>query len=641
MGGGESKPAPPPTVIEEEPPAGSGQSSTVYPDRPDTPRLDGVSRALANECNGCNLQVISGVSSSSVKISREFGFVATNKCLRYKRELKNVRDKKMSFQDFLTNLQNGEYLRELDNGYCEQVKLSDDDEIKTTKIDEFDEGKLQSVRIQQMSSGGFSADTKVKITPSIPFRMRFSAANQGVTEISIKSMTLFHPCPLRLEGVQPDALLSLNDPSFDNPNYVILVPLVARNGIKPSIRFLEKVMSQVGAVSEADPATGAYLPRDIPTGADWTLSKLFSVQPSGDGNFDVMDGFYEWEGMPALERVKEEGNGTITYSWKKSGTPAPRYIMIDTPVECAPVDLAILTQRMPVTPAADAVHAVLYSSDPFRRGIVHKPGPPGANCSTKETFTNADLQGAYSMGEENLQGFSSYMTSGTQEEEACDAWTLWARASAGKGFTTQQVLTMIYSFTAFVAMCVGTYLAFNAILRLYDVEYSELAKNIGKLAAVFAKNLQQKAAALQTKLAVGMPMGPAGLKALAAGDVSKLAGTPDLAKLGNQAHLAKLAGTPDLAKLGNEADLAKLANVSSPAGPLALALAEPAAPAPAPAPTEKACPVGTAKDGRGTCLPTPEGQGKALGLNRPASLTGSRRTKPGRDRAGSTRRDPR
>lgn len=515
MGNGGSTPAPP-TVIEQEPPAGSGESSVVYPDRPDTPRLDGITRALANECSGCQLQVVSGISSSSVKVSREFGVVGENQCLRYQRDLKKVRDRMMSWQDFLNNLQAGRYLRNLGNGYCEQVDLPSDVAETVTKVEEFDEGKLRSLRIQQLSSGGFSADTKARFTPSIPFKVRFTAGG-GTTDILVKTMTLYHPCPLRLEGVQPDAVLSLNDPSFDNPNYVVLVPLVGRNVPSSSVDFLQKIMSQVVTVAQADPSTGQYVGRDIPTGASWTLSKLFTVQPSGDTNFNVTDGFYEWKGMPALERKRTDGPGTITYSWVESGSPSPRYIMLDTPVVCNPADLATLTATMPVTPASDAIHAVLYNNNPFQRGIVHKQGPSGASCSVKESFTG-DLQGAYSLGEQGLQ---SYLGGSSQEEEACDAWTLWARATAGKGFTTQQITTLIFNSMVFIAMCVGAYLAFNAVLRYYDVEYSKLSEMIGKLTAVFAKNLSQKAAVLRQNISTnlsGLP-GPAGLLALKSGNV--------------------------------------------------------------------------------------------------------------------------
>lgn len=483
MGNASSGPAPP-TVTEQEPPAGSDESSVIYPERPDTPRLDGITRALANDCATCVLQVSSGISSSSVKLSREFGQVSEVQCRRYARDRKRVQEKEMSFQDFVGNLQAGRYLRNLNNGFCEQVQLSSEDEAKITKIEEFDEGKLRSIRIQKMSSGGFSSDTKAKLEPSIPFELTFNG-----TKIQVKTMTVFHPCPLRLDGFQPDAVMCLNDPGFGDPNYVIILPLVARNSAHPSVGFFDKVLSQVSSVTAPDPS-GTYPIRNIPTGEQWTLSKLFEITPSANGSLEVTNGYYEWKGMPALERVREDGPGTINYTWKESGKPSPRYIMVDAPVAISTTALAGITQALPVTPALDAVHAILYSSNPLQRGIVHKSGPPGANCAVKETFT--DLQGAYAAGDNATQ---SLFGEGTQEEEACDPWTLWAQASAGKGFTAQQITTIIFQSLVFVAMAVGAYLAFNAVLRLYDQKYSDLASGIGKIAAVFAKNLSQKASA--------------------------------------------------------------------------------------------------------------------------------------------------
>ena len=519
MGGGGSKPEP--VIIEDEPPAGSEESSIVYPNRAGLPRLDGISRTLANECNNCNLQVISGISSSSVKISREFGTVSYKQCTRYYTDLKNVKEKKMSFQDFMNNLQNGIYYRGQDNGYCEQVQLSSEDAAAMTKIEEYDEGKLRTVRIQQASSGGFSANTKAKITPSIPFQMRFSAAGQPAVDIPIRSMSLYHPCPIRIESVQPDAVLSLNDPSFGNPDYVILVPLVAKNMPGPSVGFLQKILSQTTTVAQSDPSTGQYIGRDIPTGQNWKLNQLFETVVGDNGkDFDVKSGFYVWKGMPGLDRVKEpivfdNGYGVrfttgYRFKWVDSGRPTPQYILIDTPVICSPADMATLTSTMPVTPASDAIHAVLYSNNPFQRGIVHKQGPPDNCFSTeaKETFT--DLQGVYSM-----------VGTSTQEEEACDAWTLWAQATAGKEFTPQQITTLIFNSMVFISMCIGAYLAFSAVLRYYDIQYSKLAQTVGKLTAVFAKNLSQKAAAMKQNISTnlsGLP-GPGGLLALKSGKI--------------------------------------------------------------------------------------------------------------------------
>ena len=465
MGGGGSRPAPAPTIVEQEPPAGSGQSSIVYADRPDTPRLDGLTRSLSNECNGCNLQITSGISSSSVKLSREFGEVTDVQCKRYRNDRKRVDDKQMSFQDFLGNLKAGRYMRNLDNGYCEQITISEENSTKVKRIGDITDDKLESVRIQKVSSGGFSSDTKAKLTPSIPFKLSFNGQ-----EITVKTMSVYHPCPLRIEGVQPDAVFSLNDPSFDDgTGYIVLIPLVAKNTADPSIAFFDKILPQINALNVPE-ATGQYMTRNVPTGTDWSLTKVFSASKGTGDSLEVQSGYYEWKGMPALERVREDSNNTITYSWKESGKPSPRYIMLDTPVAVSSSSLTSVTQTLPVTPSSDAIHAVLYSSNPLQRGIVHKQGPPNPACA-RESF--ADMNGV--------------------KEEFCDAWTAWAQSSESKGYTTQQIFGLIFNVLVFIAMAVGVYLALAAVLRLYDKELRNVSEGLGKITAVVFKSLKQKA----------------------------------------------------------------------------------------------------------------------------------------------------
>ena len=505
MGGGGSRPAPAPTVVEEPPPAGSGQSSIIYPNRAGTPRLDGLTRSMANECNNCILRVTSGTTSSSVKLSREFGEVTDMQCQRYKDDRKRVTDKKMSFQDFLGNLKAGRYMKDLSNGHCEQITVNEENEKKMTKIEDVTDDKLQSVRIQKVSSGGFSSDTKIKLTPSIPFKLTF----QG-QEIEVKTMTVYHPCPLRIEGVQPDAVFSLNDPSFEDGNgYVILIPLAAKNTADPSIGFFDKILPQISALKVPE-ATGQYMTHNVPTGTDWSLAKVFSANAGNGESFEVKNGYYEWKGMPALERVKNEtvnyqtigGGGlfnlpgmripsgsTITYSWKESGKPAPRYIMLDTPVAISGSSLSSITQTLPVTPSTDGIHAVLYNSDPFQRGIVHKLGPPNCSTMTRETF--ADMNGV--------------------KEEFCDSWTTWAQDTKPQGYTTQQIFALIFNVLVFIAMGVGAYLALAAVLRLYDIELKNVSAGLGKITAVVFKSLRQKAGEMK-----GMGSGFGGLGGLLA-----------------------------------------------------------------------------------------------------------------------------
>lgn len=465
MGGGESKPAPPPTVIEQEPPAGSGESSIIYPDREGKPRLDGITRSLANECSKCDLRVSSGISSSSVRISREFGEVTSRQCSRYATDLRKVRESKMSIQDFLGNLQLGKYLRNLNNGYCEQVELSSEEALKVTDKDKFDESKLRSVRIQKISSGGFSLNTKAKLTPSIPFEMTFNGQ-----KIPIKSMTVYHPCPLRLEGVQPDAVLSLNDPGFeDGSPYVILVPLVSRNSSDPSVDFFDKVLPQISGLSAVDP-TGQYPVRNIPTGDDWSLSKVFGVSAAPDGTgLQVTNGYYEWKGMPSLEQKRVDGPGTIFYKWVESGKPSPRYIMLDQPVAISSTSLAIITQTLPMTPVNDAIHAVLYDNNPLQRGIVHKQGP--SECSTTR------------------EGFQGMM-----KEDFCDTWTVWA----SKNYDSNEFNTVFSAITGFLAAAVGIYLALLAIRHREDITLTNFFTLTGRVFAAFANTFKTQQATTNT-----------------------------------------------------------------------------------------------------------------------------------------------
>jgi hypothetical protein len=509
MGGGGSRPAPQPTIVEEDPPAGSGESSIIYPNRAGTPRLDGLTRSMANECDGCNLQVTMGITSSSIKLSREFGEVTDLQCKKYKDDKKRVTDKKMSFQDFLGNVKAGKYLRNLDNGYCEQITMTEEDAKKFKNIGEFDENKLQSVRIQKVSSGGFSSDTKIKLTPSIPFKLTFKGQ-----EIDVKTMSVYHPCPLRIEGVQPDAVFSLNDPSFDDKSeYIILIPLTAKNTADPSVALFDKILPQINALMVPE-ATGQYMTRNVATGANWSLASIFTPSTRNGDSFEVKNGYYEWKGMPTLERVKSEtvnyqtigGGGlfnspgmqvpsgtTISYSWKESGKPSPRYIMLDTPVAISSSSLSSITQTLPVTPSTDAVHAVLYSSNPLERGIVHKQGPPNPACP-RENF--ADMNGV--------------------KEDFCDDWTAWAQDTKTTGYTTQQIFTLIFNVLVFIAMGVGTYLAFSAILRLYDIELKNVSAGLGKITAVVFKSLKQKAGEMKGLGGLG---GLGGLLALSKGKV--------------------------------------------------------------------------------------------------------------------------
>lgn len=478
MGGGASRPIS--TTFQDEPYPGLQQ-----------PRLDNLSRSMANDCNECKLELITGITTSTVKLTREFGGVSGIQCGSYAFAKQQVQQKQLSLQDFLAALQQGKYHREngMNNGYCEQVEISPEDASQIKNIGEVD-AKIKVSRIQPETSGGFSAPTKAVFTLSIPFKMKLSASGQS-REVSIKYMTMYHPCPLRVEGVQYDAVLSLNDPFKSDSEFVILIPIVGSNKPSPSADFLGKIMSQIAAVTQPDPASGRYLEIDIPTGTGWSLRKLFNTNPSDPKevekaqSVEITDGFYQWVGVAGLKRQRVEvrardvgwflsggRNPVVGYrnKWVPSGEPSPRYLMMDRPIICNPTDLATLTQRLPATPPEEAINPVLYSDSPFFRGIVHKQGAT-PYCDVREQFTNADMNGV--------------------TEESCDPWINWANRK-NAGFNTSAIVNAIFNALVFIAAGLGAYIAFLAISKMVDVNYKDFAVNAGKLIGVYARDLRGK-----------------------------------------------------------------------------------------------------------------------------------------------------
>jgi len=395
--------------------------------------------------------------------------VSEIECRRFDTDLRRVRNKEMSFADFFGGIQAGRYLRNLNNGYCEQINFAPDVAEKITTLSEYEsnQDKLRTIRIQKIAAGGFSADTKAKLTPSIPFKFKVRGR-----EIEVRTMTVYHPAPLRIEGEQPDAILSLNDPSFSDNTTVLLIPLVGRNTIGGSVDFMNKIGSQLGSLRMQDPQTGQYPSSDVTTGADWSLSKLLPIRVNADKSIEVDSGYYEWSGMPALERVKKETPWQIAYQWNANRASSVKYIMLDTAVPISTTDLGSITQSLPITPPSDAIHAVLYSSDPFNRGIVHKAGPPAAcNTPIRERYTNADLNGLTS--------------------ESCDPWVTWANTKS-TNINSGDIVNIVFNALVLIAAGVGAYLAFIAISRLLDVQYRDFAENTGKVVAVTLKDLRGK-----------------------------------------------------------------------------------------------------------------------------------------------------
>jgi hypothetical protein len=370
MGGGFTKPKLPP--IRKEAPF-----PTVDP--------IGIGKGMGEGCQTkqggvCQLAVAAGVSASGAKLYREMGSITREKCKKYSEDTEKVRQNKMAFEEFRKGLLDGIYYRDLGNNYCGQIVFDAADLDKVSKLDDLDIKKARTPLIRAVSSsGGFSSITKAFIKPSIPFEVEFNGRPH-----KINVLTIMHPSPIRVENVQHDAMLTLGDPGDgNNDGLVILVPLVGSLMAGASGAFIAKIARYMSGILTPNPATGQYESIDIPTGSDWKLSSIFPGAPGGDGKTYVKSpGYYIWSGQPPLDlaydRTEYNGGNVVTmgwvweapnadyYSWKPTGQPGIRYIMLSEPVQVNSMDLQTILM-LPSTPITEAISPMVKSTLSYRK----------------------------------------------------------------------------------------------------------------------------------------------------------------------------------------------------------------------------------------------------------------------------------
>ena len=494
MGGGGSKPAPAPTIQEDPYPTSVGEKN--------------LAPSLAKACPACQLEVDTSVTTSSVKLTRDFGDVSTAQCKTYQNDYDAVKRKEFSFQDFFAKLQSGVYNRpaaDTANGkFCEQIMFDDDTASKINSIEDFDANasKLKSVRIRKVSGGGsFSKDTKASFTLSIPIKLKYVArlapTNQSVgrmvnkngkwqwetgvvpgtqtpvyEEMTVSSMTLYHPSPLRIENVQHDAVLSLNDPS-EGPGVksVVLVPLKGSNTGADSEEFFNRIVKHIISVSTPDSVTGMYQRVDIPTGANWNIKSLFSLEQlksEKSGFARVLDSFYTWSAAPGYARTEVlRTSSVIRYGWKESGQPV-RYFMLGEPVNISLTDLSLLTRNLPPTPAEDAIHTVPAGSLMYKQC---EGAPQGVKVVERMT---------------NLA-------------DSCDPFAQNAAANKDMGYAPMAMLGVVFNILMAFAVLIGAWLAMYAITLNYDYGYRNFSEDTGRVLGTLAKQMSPLLKALRTK----------------------------------------------------------------------------------------------------------------------------------------------
>jgi hypothetical protein len=469
---------------------------------------------------------------------RDFGNISDVECGRYQKDLDAVRSNEMSFHDFFVNLENGNYSRPIaktaNGDFCEQVMFTDEDAAKVTDLATFDANvsKLKNIRIRQVTGGGsFSSGTKAKFRLSLPIKAKYVAQlqmnNAPVTqlkafpwrwettpgsdtvtpiteEINISMLTMYHPSPLRIENVQHDAVLSLNDPSDPTAKTIILIPLKSSNNTADeSVSFFGKIAKHLTTIESPDSVTGLYPETNIPTGNDWNIKQVFWLDTPGSDNVaKVTDAFYTWMGAGSYMRTELSRSSTeIRYGWRPDGAQI-RYFMLQTPVSISTSDLSFLTRSLPPTPAEEAIHTIPDPATSGNSKILYKKATgPGASAScgvVRERMTNpgqGDILASLFMGGGTEDMLVDETGTPLSDKGSCDPFKMNAKngIDTPSAFTPTKVAAMIFNVLILVAIGLGAWLGLYFVTNKdYDYKFKNFATDAGKVVGTLAKQASGK-----------------------------------------------------------------------------------------------------------------------------------------------------
>jgi hypothetical protein len=286
------------------------------------------------------------------------------------------------------------------------------------------------------------------------FPIKFKGRDKE-TDVQVNKLVLFHPSPMRIDNVQHDAVLMLNDPFDQGTNVVILIPLRGSISAGQSGAFIGKVAPFISGILQPDATTKAYPSIGIPTGNDWDLTKVLPVTPNPSTNtVEVNSGYFVWGGIPAMEEYVVPGSNPwfTRYDWRTVGV-APTYIMLKNPIEINSFDLQTI-RMLPVTPSAEAIHS------PAMTTLTYKPGPAGSDVvgcaassgTTRETFANG-----------------------------CDPLENIGQPSGTFRLDSGQVITTLSTLVGIIAGVIAVYFAMKmSVHPKYGLIFGALASKLGR-----------------------------------------------------------------------------------------------------------------------------------------------------------------
>lgn len=198
--------------------------------------------------------------------------------------------------------------------------------------------KAGTITLPKDPGTGLTSKNKITIKPSIPFQFTFNGTTHSVPELS-----LYHPCPFRIENIQADAALVLM-----NPTIQIVIPI--QTGATTS-DFLSNIAANLRSIL-IDESTGQYLSIDVPTGSNWDLTKAIPVDKEGHASV----GFFMWKKTIYKQKVTES-KCVRRIGWEPVGTTS-NTILIETPMTVSQDTLAKIIAAVPSTESERAEEPV-------------------------------------------------------------------------------------------------------------------------------------------------------------------------------------------------------------------------------------------------------------------------------------------
>jgi hypothetical protein len=178
---------------------------------------------------------------------------------------------------------------------------------------------------------------KLLITPDKPFEFRFNGRS-----FTVNYMTIYRPSPIRVENVQADAVLSLND-YHTAPSHVILIPLSTSNIFGTGANFVDRIMANVNGIDEDDK------PLSVSVGNDWTLTSVLPTAQNAKGKVVVSVPFFKWSGTELVEKMLQDYWFVRVYGWRpREGDTTT--IMLKDPVAVSALTATYL-QLLPYVPS--------------------------------------------------------------------------------------------------------------------------------------------------------------------------------------------------------------------------------------------------------------------------------------------------